>query len=463
MRKSIFSLAHEDDSELYGSSTGEITPEDMIENQSDHDEFNETAASAQTDIAAIEESDEIVEDASDVAEDIDDKLEEPEKVTGDDVMVAQESMRIICHRYGIAPEAVLGRRLSHESASVNPIHSLKLAREESDSFIKRVIDGIRNIFKRLIVTIKKLYAKAVVLLSRTEKVANKLNEKLADYGEAPADAKFDDKEIAKIGSGLGAVILVGGGKLGKNPSAELKNYITVLQDAKYINSFTNVLKDGGKLQVDLLKAAANKDKNAGAEAAAKAGMEFVNSLMKANGAAILDKATDSAKDSTKFNSADNAKGNTTVFALTGTKLRAFVADDDNHIFSATFTAKPDALKNISVDIPSKANIRELLKEVAATAKKSKEFEAAATKEVNEADKLLVEMSKELSKIEFASDDKDAKDKQEAKRATTKYLSAVRIVTANLAVDSILAQVSGTKSILTYCAIASKKLTKPDKK
>jgi hypothetical protein len=73
------------------------------------------------------------------------------------------------------------------------------------------------------------------------------------------------------------------------------------------------------------------------------------------------------------------------------------------------------------------------------------------------------MSKEISKIEVASDNEHAKEIQEAKRVTAKYLSAVRIVTANLAVDSILAQVSGTKSILTYCAIASKKLTKPDKK
>jgi hypothetical protein len=447
MKQSIYSLAHEDDSELYSTGSGEITPEDMIESQADHDEFLETAASAQTDIAAIEESDEIVEDASDVAEDIDDKLEQPEKVTGDDVMVAQESMRIICHRYGIAPEAVLGRRLSHESASVNPVHSLRLAREETDGFIKSVIEGIRNIFKRLIVTIKKLYAKAVIALSRTEKVAENLIKKLDDYGEAPADAKFDDKEIAKIGNNLGAVIIIEGSKLGKDPVGILSDYITILKDAKYLSIYTDALKVATSSQIAVFKAPAEKQE----EAINNSALELSNKFASLTPPRIIKKAIPLTGDTSKFKS--NSEGLVIPFAINGKNIRAFVLYGKGKINSTTVTVKPEALKNIIVDIPSKASIRDLLKEVAATAKKAKDFEAAATKEVNEADKLLADLAKEAMKAELTG---------AVKRTISNFSSAVRIVTANVAVDSILAQVGGTRSILAYCAIAVKKLSK-DKK
>lgn len=445
MRQSIFALAHEDDTALDNVvAETPITPEEVIEDQADHDEFAETAAAAQTDIAAIEESDEIAEEATDVAEDIEEKLEKPEEVTADDVMVAQESMRIICHRYGVDPEAVVGSRLSHESASANPIHALKLSQESASDFVKKIIDGIRNIFKRLIVTIKKLFAKAVVLLSRNEKVATKLAAVVAAAGEAPADAKFDDAEVAGIAARLGAVIVAEGGKLGKDPVAGLGEYIAILQDAKHIATYTTVLKDAAAGQMGVLKASAETAEEAGKKAAE----ELSKKLGGTTTAAVLKKVGSAAGDANKFLSP--VKGEVVPFAVTGTKVRAFAFGEGGRLTSVTLTVAPAALKGITVDVPSKASIVKLLEAVVATAKKSKDYEAAATKEVDEADKILADLTKEVMKGELTP---------AAKRSVTNYSSAVRVVTANLAVDSILAQVSGTKAILGYCSMAAKKLAK----
>jgi hypothetical protein len=444
MRKSIFSLAHEDDSELYGADTsGEITPEDMIESQADHDEFLETAASAQTDIAAIEESDDIVEDASDVAEDIDDKLEQPEKVTGDDVMVAQESMRIICHRYGVQPEAVLGRRLSHESASVNPVHSLRLAREGVGEFIKDVIEGIRKLFRRLIENIKKLYAKVVSFFTGTEKVASKMLVKVNSSGEAPSDAKFTEEETSKISNLLGALILSNGGKLGKDPVALLGNYMNTLQDIKQITGYTNVLKNGSVDQLTIL----NADPDKVEELAKKATKNMYDKLGNTPSPVIKQIGHNS-------NAANKAivpaSAEVIPFAVSGTKTRAFVVDGEDRIKSVTLLSVMSSIKHITVEVPTKASIVKLLGMVINASKKSKDFEAAVTKEVNDADKILAEMIKEVANKDLTP---------AAKHSVTNYLSAVRTVVSNVAVDTVLAQVNGIKAVMTYCAIASKKLIK----
>jgi hypothetical protein len=358
-------------------------------------------------------------------------------------MVAQESMRIICHRYGITPETVLGRRVSHESASINPIHSLRLAREDASDFVKTVIDGIRNLFKRLLVTIKKLYAKAVVMFSRTEKIAIKLADKVEEYGEAPADAKFSDSEVAKITSKLGVVIIAEGGNLPKEPFQTFVNYFTIISNAKYISTYTNVLKDTAADQLSILKL----DTNAAEEAAKKVNDEFFKKLEKIYLPPIFDEILN-YEGKGKFIVPE--KGTVFPFAITGTKVRAFVITEDMHFKSETLTAKPEALKTIQIDIPSRLAIIRILRRIADFAKESKEFEAAALKETDEADKILADLSKEIMKGKLTP---------AAKRSVTNYSSAVRIVTANLAVDSILAQVNGAKAILEYCVIASKKFSK----
>jgi hypothetical protein len=356
-------------------------------------------------------------------------------------------MRIICHRYGIKPEMVLGHRVSHESASNNPIHALKLSREAGGDFAKTVIDGIRNIFKRLVVTIKKLFAKAAILLSRIDKVATKLVEKLGSYGEAPGDAKFSDSEVMNIVYKLGAVILANGGKLSKDPSAVLGEYISLLQDTKYIAAYTNVLKDGAAEQLNVLKA----DSSNAEDIAKRVTENFYKKFKTTTGAPILVKVGKIITDDSKFHSP--VTGSVIPYVITGTRIRSFVVLEDKRLTSVTSTAAPAALKAITVDVPSKASIVKLLGSVVTTAKKAKEYEAAALKETNDADTLLNNLTKEVTKGDLTPT---------SRRTVTNYTTTVRIVTSNICIDSILAQVSGTKAILAYCNIAARKLTKPDK-
>jgi hypothetical protein len=446
MRKSIYLLAHEDDSELYSTGSGEITPEDMIESQADHDEFLETAASAQTYVNAIEESDDIINVTEDIADNIDEKLEQPQNVTADDVMVAQESMRIICHRYGIAPEAVLGRRLSHESASVNPIHSLRLAREDAKEIMKTVINNIRILFKQLIVSIKKLYAKAVVLLSRTEKVANNLIKKIADYGEAPADAKFSDSEVSKITSKLGAVIVSIGGKLTKNSETELNDFIKILQDVNHLKTYTHALKlvisDGANFARLTPEEANQNSKNV---------TENIYKIFNKIDYGPIFKKVLEATGHNKFVSVP--KGTIIPYAINGTKVRTFIFDEPGNLKSSTLTVAPEALKAITISIPSKASIIKLITAVLTAAKKSNDYEHEASSIVNEGDKYMNEVYEKYGSVAHG---------EAGSRTLKTYVTTVRTIAANIAIDSILAQVNGTKAILIYCNIAAKKLTKPNK-
>jgi hypothetical protein len=354
-------------------------------------------------------------------------------------------MRIICHRYGIKPEMVLGHRVSHESASNNPIHALKLSREGASDFVKTVIDGIRNIFKRLVVTIKKLFAKAVVIMSRTAKVAAKLAKKIENYDEAEAGSTFTESEVMSIASKLGATIIAEGGKLPKDPFATLNQYIMLLHSTTHIAIYSNVLKEAAGLQLNVLKAPAETAEEAGK----KATEELHKKLADTNVPAVLKKVA-TAATAGKFRSPES--GRFVPYAITGTKARVFIFTEDGHLKSATLNATPEALKTITIEIPSKASIISILSIIEDHAKKAKEYEAAALKETNDADTILANLAKETTKIELTP---------AAKRSITNYSTTVRVVTTNLGVDSILAHVSGTKAILAYCNIAARKLTKPN--
>jgi hypothetical protein len=444
MHKSIYILAHEDDTGFDVDTSEPITPEEIIDSQAVHDEFTETAASAQADVNAIEESNDIVNDTEDVTDSIDEKLEQPETVTADDVMVAQESMRVICHRYGIKPEMVLGHRVSHESASNNPIRSLEFNKEAAIEFTKKVIEGIRNIFKRLVVTIKKLFAKAVVIMSQTEKIANDLSKKIADYGEAITEAKFDDSEVASIVSKLGAVIVVGGGKLDKDPVKLLSNYIDLLEFSNNLSTYNFLFMDAFDAQIAVIKAPAETSK----EVAQKAIDDLYKRFDKNNYLQILKKVIESAN---KFKVPKNSTFS--PYSISGVKVRAFIIDEDARLTTTTLTVDKANLKTITVDVPYKESIIKLLGMIAHAGKYTKSYEKEVTEKIDGLDKHLETMSKLAIERDLTPD---------AKRSVIKYTSTLRIVVANLGVDSILAHVSGTKAILAYCNIAARKLTKPDK-
>jgi hypothetical protein len=253
---------------------------------------------------------------------------------------------------------------------------------------------------------------------------------------------YNTAQVAKIGTYLGAVIVSIGGKLGKDPSVELIDYIKLLQDTKHITTYTNILKDGTSGQLAVLKAPAETSK----EAAEKFADDLYNTFSKISYARILTKVLDAAKHDGRFDAPET--GLYVPYAIIGKTVHAFSFNEDEHFKSITFTAKPDALSAIKVDMPTKAGLIKLLGMVAETAKKSKEFESAVSKEINDADKLIADLSKEVMKGELTP---------EAKRSVTNYSNTIRIVTANLAVDSILAQVRGTKAILAYCTMGVKNL------
>jgi hypothetical protein len=251
-----------------------------------------------------------------------------------------------------------------------------------------------------------------------------------------------------IASKLGAVILANGGKLSKDPSAVLGEYISLLQDTKHIAKYSSVLKNSFTRYANILKNDAEI-----AEKFSEATMRTMYTKLSNNTEEQILKKVVTAAGSGKFHTIDHENINFIPYAITGVKVRAFVLERNNYLKSVTLNANSTALKTITVDVPSKTSIIKLLGSVVTIAKKAKEYEAAALKETNDADTLLANLAKETTKSELTPEDK---------RSVTSYSSAIRVVIANLCVDSILAQVSGTKAILGYCNTAARTLTKPDK-
>lgn len=155
--------------------------QDDVDNSSDAEEFQETMVAAEEDVVEMEKQEEVLEGLQEQDSIIEEKLEQPEEVTPEDVVVAQEAFAFALGRlcgsnedYKNFKQSV---RVSYESNNDEPAAVLRsLHTEGFKEFIAKVIESIKVLFIRIINWFKKLMVKIVILFDQSEKTLKKMEE-----------------------------------------------------------------------------------------------------------------------------------------------------------------------------------------------------------------------------------------------------------------------------------------------
>lgn len=424
-----------------------ITPEEVVEEQVEAEEVAAIVEETAGDVEALTQAEEATTEVEEQVEVAEEKLEKPEEVTVVDALVSQEQLRATAKMLGATPESIFGAKISQESAESNPATALQLSVEGAKEFLLKIAEEVKAIFQRIVANIKKLYVKAVVMLNRTEKTAIKLRDAVSKRGDAAADAAFTDGEVATIANRLGAVIVGTGAKeLGANPDSVLGGYIESLKSPTTVKNTIGAIKTAAGFATAAV---------AGDEAKAQESYGKLVDAMKAidpSGSAGF--LNDVEKNLDKGGFGKSALSNPKVIAVIGTRVQCVgmmgvEGKPETAKFAAgTIALSADAVKAIKVAVPAKASVLKLLDGVIGASKASKTFSDAAIAEVDAADKLIGSIASEVKKQKEVS--------SAGKLAVTRFINATRVATANVALNSILAQVNGAKAVLTYCTLAAKK-------
>lgn len=424
-----------------------ITPEEVVEEQAEAEEVAAIVEETTGDVEAMAQAEEAEGDIEEQVAADETKLETPETVTAADALVSQEHLHMAAKMLGADQQVVFGARISHESAESNPATALQLSVEGAKEFLLKIAEQVKAIFQRIVMNIKKLYVKAVVMISRTEKTAIKMKDSISKRGEAAAEADFEVGDVSGIASRLGAVIIGSGHtELGADPMKVFAGYIDSLKTPTAVKNTIAAIKSTSAIAIGAISGDAAK------------------------GSASLEKLVDSLKEidpsgNTGFlndveGNLGNGKfskstlGNAHVVAVIGTRVQCVGVIDsadkkiENSKFAAgVVTVTPDALKSIKVAVPSKAEVLKVLDGVIAISKATKAFSDAALAEVDAADKLIASVTAEVKKAKEVT--------PVASLAVTKFINAARVSTASVTLNAILAQVNGAKALLAYCSISSK--------
>lgn len=185
------------------SSSGELTIESMVladEEFADaaelvHEHEVETAAMGQAIVMAERLEDQVILGTEAMAN--------PELVTVATAAYARESMQLALAALGGARSDY---EVTTESIQSSPVSSLEVTTEGIKDTAKKIYEAVKNIFKKIGLTIKKLAAKLVVALDGVGKKAEKMLKNIkADSGATASETKLSSKDSSKIMNSLAAV------------------------------------------------------------------------------------------------------------------------------------------------------------------------------------------------------------------------------------------------------------------
>ena len=184
--------------------------QDEIDNSSETEEFQETVVAAEEDIAEMDKQEEVLEGLQEQDEVIEQKLENPEDVTPEDVVVAQEAFAFalgrLCSGQSDYKEFRKSVKVSYESNNNNPAAVLyQLHQEGFKDFIMKIIQSIRALFTRIMNWFKKLMVKIVIMFDQSEKTL----KKMADVIQKESNNEINVNEWQKVAKKrLGAALYV---------------------------------------------------------------------------------------------------------------------------------------------------------------------------------------------------------------------------------------------------------------
>ena len=179
--------AHIEEAEVEVVETEELPVEEDIVQEADEKVVDSEAAEVEMDNAAMEEAEQLLEETMEADKTADKALETPAEVSEDDVKAASaslESALFALQDKAFYAEQSLKVQAAYESYSDNAAMRLQACQEGIKETIAKLIETIKNIFRRVIAWFKKQYTKFVAMISRTGSKAKKLKGVLAKKGDS---------------------------------------------------------------------------------------------------------------------------------------------------------------------------------------------------------------------------------------------------------------------------------------
>lgn len=215
--------------------------QDDVDNSSDTEEFQETMVAAEEDVVEMEKQEEVLEGLQEQDSIIAEKLEQPEEVTPEDVVVAQEAFAFALGRLCSSNEDYKNFkqsvRVSYENNNNEPAAVLRsLHTEGFKEFIERIIASINALLLRVINWVKKLMVKIVILFDQSEKTLKKMEEVISK-NSGQAVNKTEWERVAK--NKLSAAMFVA--KEAKK-SSSLENALELAKNLKELGQGASIIK-----------------------------------------------------------------------------------------------------------------------------------------------------------------------------------------------------------------------------
>lgn len=422
-----------------------MSPEEAIQAEEEAAEFDAVADAAEKDIEGLEEAEGAQDDLEAVVVEGEEKLEKPEEVTAQDAAVATEALKVTAAMLGVSLDDYGVSCVSYESADKSPLDSLKVSLEGAKEFAAKLAEQAKELFQRVMAAIKKLAAQVVVLLSRTGSLAKGLAEKVAKMKEPVADAKFDEKESLAIANKIFVIAALGNGTISAKPESEFKFVFDSIASTKEFDD-----------QVKMLDA---YEKDIAAKVDGKSSEELVKTISamfenKIGVSPLAEKVADYVdKNSSDFTGIPKEAGVSSIARFDGASFKGYSVLKDLSLVTFKVAAKPDVLKKVKVEVPSKEAVLNILKQIVVSAEGTKKVSDAALKFIDKNNAFIKKLGDILTK-----DDELSKNKALALKVGNRI--ARKLVTSTT-FDAIFGLVGFNKAALSYCAMASKKLGKAE--
>lgn len=192
--KDLLKLSTESQEGTFEEETTSVDVEEVMAQEEELEEFQAIASETEDTLETIEEAEALEEEVEAKIEEQEALLEKPEEVTETDAVVAQEALKYVTDRLGLAIPAAVSR----EAAAAAPVDALTVSNEGLKDIAKKIWESIKKAWQIVAANAAKLLDKLIVMIAGVSRNAAALEAKLKAAGDKPNVDTLDEKETAKV-------------------------------------------------------------------------------------------------------------------------------------------------------------------------------------------------------------------------------------------------------------------------
>lgn len=455
MRHGIFGISKEDIGEetVFDETAADFTPEEVIAAEEDAAEIAELVGDTQKSVDAIELAESAQDEVEESIVDQTEMLANPAEITATDVVVAQERLEATARMLGTSLSELEITTVSRENLDKSPITGLEVSLENAKDMVLNIIEQIKVVFKKIMVNIKKIYVKIVVALNRSGAYADSLAKKVNTLKDGK-DSKFTPEQQLSLAGRLAVPAALAGGHLTDSPMGAIKEFLDGVSSSDYTAK--------SEKAIDALFKAVDAQVAGGENSAVITAAEALNKVVGTKLQSDVAKFITEKPDAFIGGNVGKVTG---LYRFDGSSIKAIVVKIDEEKYKAAVAAgelgkasaasvtttatlkfKPEYLKTVKVDVPTKAAVLAMLKDVKAAAGKIKPFADKTMGAIDATDKAMDKLAAMVGKQKELAG--------ESKAAVSIAVKQGRIFVVGCALESILGYVGAVKAVLGYCVTAS---------